>query len=88
MDDLAVRAARLSATEITKSWRKGKKLAVLYRGSWIHFGAAGMSDFTIHKDKERRARYRKRHRGILLGDGRPAYRVKTSPAYWAWHLLW
>lgn len=28
----------------------------------VHFGAAGMSDFTIHKDVARRERYFTRHR--------------------------
>tara|TARA_R110000803_G_scaffold83226_2_gene149383 strand:+ start:400 stop:687 length:288 start_codon:yes stop_codon:yes gene_type:complete len=27
-----------------------------------HFGAAGMSDYTKHKDPERKARYMKRHK--------------------------
>lgn len=27
----------------------------------VSFGAAGMSDYTIHKDKTRKARYLKRH---------------------------
>lgn len=45
---------------------KGKKYtAVFYEnGKEIkrtHFGASGMSDFTIHKDIERRERYLKRH---------------------------
>jgi len=28
----------------------------------VHFGAKGMSDFTIHKDEERKERYLNRHR--------------------------
>jgi hypothetical protein len=30
----------------------------------VYFGAAGMSDFTINKDEDRKARYLKRHRGM------------------------
>ena len=81
-------AKRLGATELRPSWRKGKKLAVLFRGRWIHFGAKGYEDFTTHRDLVRRASYRKRHRGILLADGRPAYKVKTTPAFWAYYILW
>lgn len=81
-------AIRLGADDLRPSWRKGKKLAVLYNGHWIHFGAAGMSDFTQHHDEARRARYRTRHAGILLSDGTPAYEVKTQPAFWSWHILW
>lgn len=32
------------------------------RRKTTHFGAAGMSDYTIHKDPERRKRYDNRHR--------------------------
>jgi hypothetical protein len=88
MNALRAKAKRLGATDLRRSSRRGKKLAVLYRGAWIHFGALGYEDYTQHRDKDRRERYRRRHRGILLADGRPAYRVKTSPAYWAWQLLW
>ena len=81
-------AKRLGATELRPSWRKGKKLAVLFRGRWIHFGQLGFDDYNTHHDDDRRASYRKRHAGILLGDGRPAYTVKTSPAWGSWRLLW
>ena len=30
----------------------------------VSFGAAGMSDYTKHKDKTRRARYLQRHKGM------------------------
>ena len=82
------KAKRLGATELRPSWRKGKKFAVLYRDRWYHFGAKGMSDFTQHRDPARRASYRRRHAGIYLKDGRRAYTVKESPAYWSWHILW
>lgn len=53
--------------KIKKSNRKGKKLMAEFminenRKKTIHFGAEGMSDFTKHKDKERKQRYIKRHR--------------------------
>ena len=86
--DLRAKAKRLGADELRPSWRAGKKMAVLFRGRWIHFGARGYDDFTTHGDPVRRALYRKRHRGILLIDGRPAYTVKTTPSYWAYRLLW
>ena len=85
---MGAKAKRLGATELRPSWRKGKKWAVLYRDRWYHFGAKGMSDFSQHRDPARRASYRRRHAGIYLKDGRAAYTVKTSPAYWSWHLLW
>ena len=30
-------------------------------GKTVHFGAAGMSDFTLHGDEERKQRYLQRH---------------------------
>ena len=85
---LQQKARRLGATELRPSARKGKKYAVLYGGSWIHFGATGYEDFTEHKDPARRANYRRRHGAIKLKDGRLAYTVPTSPAYWSYNLLW
>ena len=85
---LEQKALRLGATELRPSTRKGKKYAVLYQGKFIHFGATGYEDFTEHKDPARRANYRRRHGAIRLKDGRLAYTVKSSPAYWSWTLLW
>jgi hypothetical protein len=68
--------------------RKGKKwmvnLTVDGKHRVVHFGAAKMSDYTIHKDEKRKERYIDRHReredwtksGIL------------TPGFWAKHLLW
>ena len=33
-----------------------------FKTKTIHFGSAGMSDFTKHKDKERKQRYLDRHK--------------------------
>ena len=86
--DLRAKAKRLGADELRPSWRAGKKMAVLFRGRWIHFGARDYEDFTTHHDPVRRAAYQKRHAGILLANGQPAYKDKTKPAYWAYRLLW
>ena len=46
------------------------------------FGAAGMSDYTIHKDKERRERYISRHKKDLrTGD-------PMKPGYLSMYILW
>lgn len=53
--------------KITKSNKKDKKLMAIFenchtdRRKTVHFGAAGMSDYTIHKDPERKQRYINRH---------------------------
>jgi len=45
---------------------KKKYMAIFYNGKdkikTTHFGAAGMSDYTKHKDKARKERYLNRHR--------------------------
>jgi len=53
---------------LSKSTRREKKWMVEIenpstgRTKTVHFGASGMSDFTIHKDEERYKRYITRHR--------------------------
>lgn len=53
------------------------------REKTVHFGAAGMSDFTINKDPERKTRYLKRHRG--MGED---YTNIYSPGALAKYILW
>ena len=57
----------MKRVEIKPSKIKGKKLtAVFYEDNkkikTTHFGASGMSDYTIHKDDKRKERYLNRHR--------------------------
>tara|TARA_Y100000401_G_C8281007_1_gene203434 strand:+ start:480 stop:752 length:273 start_codon:yes stop_codon:yes gene_type:complete len=47
---------------IDKSTRKGKKYMIQYKGKTIHFGQEGASDYTIHKDPERKKAYINRHK--------------------------
>ena len=81
MEKLRVKAFKLGATEFGPSKTKNKKY---HQGKRINFGAKGMSDYTIHKDPERRQRYR----AIRNKQGQLVYKLKTSPAYWSWHLTW
>ena len=51
---------------IKKSTKDKKKLMAIFtkdngRTKTTHFGASGMSDFTINKDPKRKERYLKRH---------------------------
>tara|TARA_R110002126_G_C10065467_1_gene462076 strand:+ start:90 stop:389 length:300 start_codon:yes stop_codon:yes gene_type:complete len=54
--------------KIVKSNKPNKKMMAVFlnvktgRTKTIHFGSAGMSDYTINKDPERRKRYLDRHR--------------------------
>lgn len=52
---------------IKKSDKEGKKLMAIFklengRTRTTHFGAEGMSDYTKHRDVERKNRYLNRHR--------------------------
>jgi hypothetical protein len=48
----------------------------------VHFGASGMDDYTITKDKEQRERYRKRHQKDLRTND------PMKPGYLSYYLLW
>jgi len=53
--------------KISPSTKADKKYMAVFkrdnnRTKTTHFGSAGMSDYTIHKDKDRRKRYLDRHR--------------------------
>ena len=55
---------------VKKSDKPNKKLMAVFtkdngRTKTTHFGAKGMDDYTITKDKEQRARYRQRHKKDL-----------------------
>lgn len=68
------------------SKRSGKKWQVLVptasgRGRTVTFGDASMADYTMHKDKERRERYRARHRNDRIYD-------PYAPGFWSWWSLW
>jgi hypothetical protein len=52
---------------IKKSPNKGKKMVAIFyedkkKIKTIHFGAEGMSDYTKHRDDERKKRYLNRHK--------------------------
>ena len=47
---------------ISKSDKPDKKLKAQINNKTIHFGQQGASDYTIHKDTDRRQRYIDRHR--------------------------
>ena len=73
---------------ITKSDKPKKKLMAKFentktgRTKTTYFGASGMDDYTLTKDKEQRARYRKRHaKDLKTGD-------PTKAGYLSYYILW
>ena len=68
---------------LTKSKDKDKKFDAVIDGKrTIHFGAKGYSDFTIHKDKERKDSYIARHK---TNENWNDYK---SAGFYAKNILW
>jgi hypothetical protein len=86
--ELHDKAMKLGASNFGYSKAKGKKYFVVYDGKTINFGAKGMSDFTKHKDEDRRKRYYARHSKIKDKSGKKVITQKSSPSFWSYNLLW
>ena len=70
---------------ISKSDKPNKKFkAVIDKTKTVHFGQAGASDMTQHKDEERKKRYVERHR---KREDWTASGYKTA-GFYAKHILW
>lgn len=66
-NDVKSNPPRKPTVSFSKSTRKEKKMVAVFtyndgRTKTTHFGAKGMSDYTIHKDPKRKQRYITRHR--------------------------
>ena len=67
---------------LQRSTRQDKKYMVQDpAGHWVHFGQKGYQDYTAHKDKDRRANFRKR-------NAHWAHAAKWTPAHLAYYVLW
>jgi flagellar biosynthesis GTPase FlhF len=69
---------------LRKSNKAEKKFMVTIDKKTIHFGASGMSDYTKHKDPERKNRYVTRHK---KRENWGKSGIKT-PGFWSRWLLW
>lgn len=68
---------------LKKSDKFNKKYMIIFENNKkLYFGASGYSDYTIHKDIERRNRYILRH--IKNENWNDIY----SAGFWSKHLLW
>jgi hypothetical protein len=68
----------------TRTVQFGDKAFSQYRDST----PLGLYAYRDHLDPARRADFQRRHRGVLTKDGRAAYKVRFSPAWFSWHYLW
>ena len=68
---------------IKKSSKDGKKYdAVINNKKTVSFGATGYSDFTKHKDEERKKNYIARHKP------NQDWKDHTTAGFWAKNILW
>ena len=69
---------------LSRSTKPDKKYMVQVGNKTIHFGAAGMSDYTHHKDADRKGRYMARHnrRESWSKSG-----IRTA-GFWSRWILW
>ena len=68
---------------ITRSKKRDKKIDAIIDGKkTVSFGSAGMSDYTKHKDAERKERYVNRHK-----KNEDWSNPKTA-GFYAKHVLW
>jgi hypothetical protein len=73
--------------EIKESTKPDKKMMAVFesdtgRKKTTHFGASGMDDYTLTKDKSQRDRYRTRHKKDLeTGD-------PTKAGFLSYYVLW
>ena len=78
---------KIGLNKPVKSLKKEKKKMVCVKDKdktkLIHYGAKGYEDFTMHKDKERRKRFRKR-----MGCDPVSELNKASAKFWACEDLW
>jgi len=86
--------------EFMKSKVKGKKYAVRYKnGPLINFGSSSNSQYKDitglglyshldNNDPVKRKAFRARMSKIKNKQGEYVYKLKSSPAYWAYNYLW
>lgn len=73
---------KLRLVSIDFSNRANKKYMVTFNdGTKVHFGNDNYSDFTEHKDYERRRLYRLRHQHDKLDNPK-------APGALSWYILW
>jgi hypothetical protein len=72
---------------VSKSNKKEKKLKAVFtyddgKTKTTHFGAKGMDDYTLTKDKEQRKQYRRRHKKDLKTKD------YTRAGFLSYYILW
>jgi len=76
----------MTKVSIKPSTKPDKKLMAIFtrdngRTKTTHFGASGMDDYTLTKDKAQRDRYRNRHKKDNISN-------PESAGSLSWYILW
>lgn len=95
---MSLRTVRSIAKEIgikgiiNHSTRKYKRFMITMskngKEQTVHFGLKGGSTFIDHHDPIIKKAWRARHSKIRLKDGRLTHKVRGTPSYYSWNLLW
>ena len=85
---LEQKAKALGASELGISRARDKRLYVIYDGMRLNFGLKTGSTFIDHGNKTLRDAWYARHSKIKNKQGQYVINLKTSPDYWAYHILW
>lgn len=88
LEQIKNKALELGATSAGYSKRKGKKYYVEYDNKIINFGSDVGSTFLDHKDETIKKAWKARHEKIKNKNGDYVYKLKNSPSYWSYNLLW
>ena len=75
---------KINLIYLSKSNKPDKKFMVRINNKTIHFGAKGMSDYTIHKDTDRMHRYENRHKSR---ENWTKSGIETA-GFWSKYILW
>ena len=76
--------SRAPHVKLSRSEKPDKKFKVIINNLTLHFGARGMSDYTINKDPQRKRLYIKRHK---TRENWSKSGIKTA-GFWSRWLLW
>ena len=88
MDDLYKKALKLGCSDFGISTRKNKRFYVVYDDHIIHFGSKTGSTYIDHHNEITRKSWIARHSKIKNKAGQYVYKLKTSPSYWGYKILW
>lgn len=67
------------------SKKKDKKYYIILKdGKAVHFGSLKYQDYLIHRDDERRSRFRSRFKSLYELNKNNL----NSPIFWSWSILW